>query len=88
MHSAGSDRAVSQTAVTQAQADTCCALSERSPSTPSSSSHVVAFTLIDISTLVSIPLPETVPLRDSWRAVVPIAVSPVPRHVLLSVFLV
>lgn len=75
--------------VTQAQADTCCALSERSPSTPSSSSHLFSpVTLALLSTPASVVLPDLAPLRAVWRAFVPIAVSTVPRHLLLSVFLV
>jgi hypothetical protein len=75
--------------VTQTQADTCCALSERSPSTPSSSSHLVApVTLTLTSTPAPVVLSDLASLRVAWQDFVPIVISPVPRHLLLSVFLV
>jgi hypothetical protein len=40
---------------------------------------------------VGVILPANVPalvLSDAWRTSVPLPVAPVPRHVLLSVFLV
>jgi hypothetical protein len=87
MHSAGGDRAATQ-AMTQAQADSCCANAERSPSTPSASSHFTPVTFVALSTLPSAPLTAAAPPHDAWRTLVPISVSPVPRHLLLSVFLV
>jgi len=87
MHS--QTRSATHERVTQTQADTCCAHSERSPSTPSSSSHLFSSaTLALVATPASVVLPDLAPLRDVWRASVPIGVSPVPRHLLLSVFLV
>lgn len=86
-HRPGHHRAVSHSTVTQAQADTCCAASERSPSTPSSLVHS-GVTLAVVSTPVPALLAQLSLLRDSWRTVVPIASSSVPRHLLLSVFLV
>lgn len=85
MH-AGKYGTVSHT-LTQQQADTCCALSERAPSTPSSSSQIAPITLALVSTPVAV-LPDFEPLRNGWQSFVPIAASPVPRHILLSVFLV
>ena len=86
MH-AGTDASVSHT-LTQQQADTCCALSERAPSTPSSSSQIAPVTLALVSTPVAVVLPDFEPLRNGWQSFVPIAASSVPRHILLSVFLV
>lgn len=74
--------------VTQAEADACCALSERSTSTPSGSSHLAPVTLAVVSTPVPPVLPDQASLRAGWREPVPIVSSPVPRHLLLSVFLV
>jgi hypothetical protein len=87
MH-AGGDTSVRHGMLTQTQADTCCALSERAPSTPSSSSHIAPVTFIVVSTPASVLVPDLARFRSGWPAFVPIAESPVPRHLLLSVFLV
>jgi hypothetical protein len=86
MHT-GTDASVSHT-LTQKQADSCCALSERAPSTPSSSSQIAPVTLALVSTPVAVVLPDFEPLRNGSQSFVPIAPRPVPRHILLSVFLV
>jgi hypothetical protein len=86
MHTSDNSSA-SQRVITQA--DSCCASSEREDSTPSTP-NVAA--LVSIAVLgTGITLPVSVPalvLSDSWRAVVPIPSTPVPKHLLLSVFLV
>ena len=87
MHPAGSAPGTGNPPVTQAQADTCCAVSERLPSTPSPS-HFPVFTLVVVPTVGSFPLPESVPVRDAWRTPNPTFLSGVPRHLFLSVFLV
>lgn len=86
MH-AGTNPSASHT-LTQQQADTCCALSERAPSTPSSSSQIAPVPLALVSTLVAVVLPDFEPLWNGWQTSVSIAANPVPRHILLSVFLV
>lgn len=73
--------------VTQQQADTCCARSERAPSTPSSSSQIAPVTFALVSTPVAVFLPNFEPLQIGWQSFVPIAGSRIPRHILLSVFL-
>ena len=74
--------------VTQSQADTCCAASERNDSATTcpavASSGVIALAPATVP-LVVIP---SVPALEEWRALVPLRVSPVPKHLLLSVFLV
>jgi hypothetical protein len=87
-HSTVPDVPIGNAIVTQAQADSCCALSERSPSTPSNSSYFATFTLVVLSTLVSVPPPDAAPVHDAWRTFIPVSVSTIPRHLLLSVFLV
>lgn len=74
--------------VTQAEADRCCAASEHEDSTPSQSN--VAFFVTLAVALNSIPglLPAPEAHADIWRASVPIPTGHVPKHVLLSVFLV
>jgi hypothetical protein len=84
----GTDGSMSHRSVTQEQADTCCALSERVPSTPSSSSQIAPVTFAVVSTPPSVLLPDLALLVNQWESFIPIAVSPVPRHLLLSVFLV
>jgi hypothetical protein len=87
MHPGDTDRSTTH-AMTQAQADGCCASAERSPSTPSSSSHFTPVTFVVVSTLLTAPLTAATQPHDAWRTFVPIFVSAVPRHLLLSVFLV
>jgi hypothetical protein len=88
MHKADSHHATSKRAVSQREADNCCAASERGGSTPTSSSFASSLLL----TLVATPAPTLVPTSplhvDTWRALVPRAVSATPRHLLLSVLLV
>jgi hypothetical protein len=83
-HSSGSARFL-----TEAQADSCCASSERENSNPSSPTFVAGFTPAVLG--VGAVLPAAVPalvLSDAWRSSAPLPVAPVPKHVLLSVFLV
>jgi hypothetical protein len=75
--------------LTQAQADSCCASSERKNSDQSNPSFVTAITAAVLGG--GVVLPASVPalvLSDAWRTTAPIPVAPVPKHVLLSVFLV
>ena len=89
MHKGDSHHSSSHGIVTQAQADSCCASSERKNSDQSNPSCA---TLITAAVLgVGVVLPATVPslvLSDAWRTAAPIPIAPVPKHVLLSVFLV
>jgi hypothetical protein len=84
----GTGGSVAERTVTQQEADTCCARSERVPSTPSSSSQIAPVTFVVVSTPPAVLLPDVAVLATHWESSVPIAASPVPRHVLLSVFLV
>lgn len=89
MHKGESHHSHSAQVITQAQADTCCAASERDQSSQSSPAFVVAFSSapLDLGVVLQPPAPARV-LRDSWRAFAPSPVAAVPKHVLLSVFLV
>jgi len=83
-HSSGSARVP-----TQAQADSCCASSEGKSSSQSNPSSVIAITAAVLG--AGIVLPASVPalvLSDAWRTSAPIPIGSVPKHVLLSVFLV
>ena len=89
MHKGDSHRSGSERVLTQAQADSCCASSEGKSSNQSNPSCVTAITAAVLG--VGIVLPVNIPalvLSDAWRTSAPVPVAPVPKHVLLSVFLV
>ena len=89
MHKGDSQSSVSERVLTQAQADSCCASSERKSSDQYNPSFATAITPAVLG--VGIVLPASVPalvLSDAWRTSAPVPVAPVPKHVLLSVFLV
>jgi hypothetical protein len=89
MHRASSHSAGAHHAPTQAQADNCCVSSERDSSRPSN--PIVAATVSSAVLGPGTALPPNVPalvLSDKWRIVAPIPSTPVPKHLLLSVFLV
>jgi hypothetical protein len=89
MHMGDSSGIVSHRVVTQAQADNCCASSERESSNQSSPRFDAAVSSAVLGT--GIVLPASVPafvLSDGWRTVAPTPTRTIPRHVLLSVFLV
>jgi hypothetical protein len=89
MHKGESHRSGSERVLTQAQADSCCASSERKNSNQSSPTFAAAITAAVLGS--GIVLPDNVPalvLSDGWRTSAPMPVAPVPKHVLLSVFLV
>jgi hypothetical protein len=88
MHKGDSHRSGSECVLTQAQADSCCASSERENSSQSSPTFVPGISAAVLG--VGMVLPASVPalvLSDAWRMSAPLPVAPVPRHVLLSVFL-
>ena len=89
MHKGDSHHSGSQRTLTQAQADRCCASSERENSNQSGPAFGAAITAAVLG--AGIVVPASVPalvLSDAWRTSAPIPIAPVPRHVLLSVFLV
>jgi hypothetical protein len=89
MHKGDSHKSGSESVLTQVQADSCCASSEREDSSQPSPTFVAAVTTAVLGG--GIVLPSRVPslvLSDGWRASAPIPATPVPKHVLLSVFLV
>jgi hypothetical protein len=89
MHGGESHAAESARALTQADADSCCASSERERSRPPTPTFAAAISVAVLGT--GIMVPASVPvlvLSDDWRVLSPDPPPPVPRHVLLSVFLV
>ena len=84
-----SHRSGAHRVLTQAQADSCCAAGEGQKSDQSTPSVVAPITAAVLG--VGVVLPANVPalvLSDAWRTSAPIPLGPVPKHVLLSVFLV
>ena len=88
MHKSDGHEPGSKNVVSQTQADSCCAGSERNDSATADSAFVVSGSLALAPSPVPIILPTITPDFDGWRARVPLPGTPVPRHLLLSVFLV
>ncbi len=88
MHQSGSHGSDSKRSITQLQADSCCAAtSERAQSSVAGSSLVLPIvTALPLAPDAVVPVP--VLALQEWRALVPLPVSPVPRHLLLTVLLV
>lgn len=89
MHTRDTHGAASTHSLTQVQADACCAASEREHSSPSTLTFVAVVTVAVLGP--GTVLPASVPalvLSDDWRTHTPIPAPLVPKHVLLSVFLV
>jgi hypothetical protein len=89
MHKGNSPSSRSGSVLTQRQADNCCASAESQRSNQSNPSFVTAITATVLG--VGVVLPTSVPalvLSDAWRTSAPIPIAPVPRHVLLSIFLI
>ena len=88
MHGSSESGSRSEQVVTQAQADSCCAASGGSESTPSAPTFSIS-----LSAALVAPLPTIEPVTalsaplDSWREHVPLPGSQAPKHLLLSVFL-
>jgi hypothetical protein len=88
MHKSESRDSGTRHAVSQAQADNCCAGSERTHSTTTNPTFVLSGIVpLAPATMPIVTSPNTPALQD-WRALVPLPVSPVPKHLLLSVLLV
>jgi hypothetical protein len=88
MRKADSRESASRRVITQAQADSCCAASEREQSSQSPETFVVAISsaVLGPSVVIPAPVPALV-LSAARRTVAPLPASQVPKHVLLSVFL-
>jgi hypothetical protein len=88
MHKGESSSSGSARVVTQAQADSCCASSERDSSNQSNPAFVASITQAVLGTGVIIPAIVPARLLEAWRAAAPPPTTPVPKYILLSVFLV
>jgi hypothetical protein len=88
MHKSDSHDSGSKHTVTQAQADRCCAGSERTHSTTTNSTFVLSAIVVLAPATGPLVTSPNVPALQEWRAFVPLPVPPVRKHLLLSVFLV
>ena len=88
MHKSESHRSGSTHSVTQAQADTCCAASSNRTQSPTAVSTFGLANAASLQAVVAVVVPVAAPALEEWRALVPLPLSPVPKHLLLSVFLV
>jgi hypothetical protein len=88
MHKSDSVDSNSTPAVSQAEADSCCAASEREQSSQSSSTFASTIPLAALDTSTALPTAPTVAMPANGSAVVPLPPSHVPKHVLLAVFLI
>ena len=88
MHNADSEGSGTPHALTQAEADSCCAASEGTESAPSPTSIPLAVTLAIVVGPVADLLTAAQPRLAIWSTSVPLPATGVPKHLLLSVFLV
>lgn len=89
MHKSDTPDAARSHQVTQAQADQCCASSERDERTPSPMTFAATISPAVLGSAVVLPVraPALV-LSGAWRMSAPVPLTPIPKHVLLSVFLI
>ena len=88
MHKSDSADDESKRVVSQAEADRCCAASEQDDSAPSPTGPAFSVTLAVVLSPVSALIPDPQAAVELWRASVPIPTPHVPKHLLLSVFVV
>jgi hypothetical protein len=74
-------------AISQAEADSCCAASETDESTPTASTLNLSISLAPVQIAFRLVEPPLVRF-EARRTLAPVPSSSVPKHVLLSVFLV
>lgn len=88
MHKSDSPGSHTQRVVSQADADSCCASAEREAPGPSTPTFAMTISWAVLGAAIILPAytPALV-LGEAWRHLTPIPASPVPKHVLLSVFL-
>ena len=88
MHKSDGHGSAPRHQLTQAQADTCCAGSEQNELTTTRTALVSSSMAALAPPTLQLVVSALVPSLDEWRALVPLRVSAVPKHLLLSVFLV
>jgi hypothetical protein len=88
MHKSDSSAGDEMRVVSQADADRCCASSSTDDSAPSPAAFALTSPLAIVTSPVPFVLPQPQTYHQFWRSLVPGPPTDVPRHVLLSVFLV
>ena len=88
MHATTPHGLTTGTRVSQVDADRCCAFGERGTSTPSTPSYVPSTTLALLAGPIPTVGPDVAVFRETPSAPTPLDVSRVPKHLLLSVFLI
>ena len=88
MHKSESRGSGSTHVMSQAQADSCCAAASNRTQASTSDPAFVLSNATALPVSASVVVPVAVPALQEWRALVPLPVSPVPKHLLLSVLLV
>ena len=87
MHKGVAERAAVRHAVTQDEADQCCASSERKQSGPSAQFSAISLSIAIVPVTLHAVEPVPVTLAMGRHLTELPSVLPVARHVLLSVFL-
>lgn len=88
MHTSAAPGTDAHKVISQADADSCCAASEPDDSTPSTAGFVPVVSLGAVASPIATADVRTAAPAAAWRALVPLPTSPVPTHLLLSVFLI
>ena len=88
MHAAVPRDGEAERAISQADADSCCAASEREQSSQSSPAFVLASALTPVAGPIALLAATALPHDTIWLSHVPIVAAATPTHLLLSVFLV
>jgi len=88
MHKSAPRRSGSTHVISQAQADNCCAAASSRSQASTADPTFVLSNATALPASASVVVPVAVPALQEWRALVPLPVSPVPKHLLLSVLLV
>lgn len=90
MHGSTEPGAGSEKVVTQAQADSCCAASDTNDATPSAGAFSLSLSGALVPSTFSTLAPMMAPPAAfaAWRTQLPLPLGQVPKHVLLSVFLI
>jgi hypothetical protein len=87
-HKSDSHHSAVKHAVTQAQADDCCAGSERGDSATTTATFALSAVVTFTAVILPVVADSNAQALQDWRAFVPLPPPPIPRHLLLSVLLV
>ena len=88
MHKSNSHEHSSKRVVSQAQADSCCAAAAQRHDSAAAGSTFAASGVIALVPVAAFTVAVSAFSSQEWRALVPLRVSSVATHLLLSVFLV